>query len=355
MTRIDPCHRLARALLATAALLASAAAWSAKTDIVQLRNGDRLTGEVKQLSYGKLKYDTDNMGTLYIEWDKIVMLKSDRVLQCLELFDGSRLTGKALEPEAREAGVLYLQTGSGVDQQPLPREVQMDQVARIETIYGGSWRERMDGSASIGYSFAQSTGVEVMNLNVSLYSRDRERAWSIDADSQITDDEESPSSKRGSLLGKIERPRREGYFYGSNVEFSTNEELGLDMRSLLGFSLGRYLERTGKQQWRVGVGLAGSAEDYGPDENVASELQIASEIRRYYFDTPQRNLDLDVAVLPSLSDWGRLRVEVSLDLRYEIVKDFFFEISLYESHDNRPAEDAPNNDWSVTTSLGYKF
>lgn len=336
-------------------LLASASAWSAKTDIVQLRNGDRLTGEVKQLRYGQLKYDTDDMGTLYIEWDKIVMLKSDQLLQ-LEFLDGGRLTGKALEPEEREMGILYMETAAGVDQQPLRQEIRMDHVARIETIDTGSWRERVEGNASIGYSFAQSTGVEVLNLNVSLYSRDRERAWSIDADSQITDDADSAASKRASLLGKIERPRREGYFYGSNAELSTNEELGLELRSLLGFSLGRYLVRTGKQQWRVGLGLAGSAEDYGPDDQRGNlEVQIASEIRRYLFDTPQRNLDLDVAVLPSLSDWGRLRVEVSLDLRYEIVKDFFFEISFYESHDNRPAEDAPNNDWSVTTSLGYKF
>ena len=33
-------------------------AWAAKTDIVMLLNGDRITGEVKELAYGQLKFAT---------------------------------------------------------------------------------------------------------------------------------------------------------------------------------------------------------------------------------------------------------------------------------------------------------
>ena len=44
----------------------SATAWAAKTDIVLLKNGDRVTGEVKSLERGKLTLSTDSMGTVYI-------------------------------------------------------------------------------------------------------------------------------------------------------------------------------------------------------------------------------------------------------------------------------------------------
>ncbi len=50
--------------------------WAEKTDIVVLRNGDRITGEVKELKFGKLKYSTDDVGTIFIEWDKVIFLKS---------------------------------------------------------------------------------------------------------------------------------------------------------------------------------------------------------------------------------------------------------------------------------------
>lgn len=355
MARIRSPHELARALVAIAALLGPGAAWAAKTDVLQLRNGDRITGEIKSLAYGQLQYSTDDMGTLYIEWDNIVFLKSSQLLQ-VELLDGARLTGQAVEPESRTAGFLVLQEDPGAQPPPPPRQIRMDEIARIETLETGTWWERVEGSVSVGYSFAQSTGVEVMNFRGSLYSRKEQLAWRIDLDSQITDDEDSPSSKRGSLIGELERHHRERNYLGSNLEFSRNEELGLELRSLLGVSWGRYLSQTQNLRWRAGAGLAGSREDYGPEDMRTSlELQLATEVRLFRFDTPEKDIDLDLAVLPSLSDWGRVRGELSLDLRYEIVKDFFFEISVYESYDNQPAEDASHNDWGVTTSLGYKF
>ena len=48
----------------------------AKTDIVVMSNGDRITGEVKSLSRGLLQYSTNAMGTLQIQWDSIASVTS---------------------------------------------------------------------------------------------------------------------------------------------------------------------------------------------------------------------------------------------------------------------------------------
>ena len=40
---------------------------AAKMDVVELQNGDHITGEVKSLNRGILEFDTDHMGTLCIE------------------------------------------------------------------------------------------------------------------------------------------------------------------------------------------------------------------------------------------------------------------------------------------------
>ena len=45
---------------------AAGSALAAKTDVVTLKNGDRITGEVKRLDRGRLRYSTDDMGTIYI-------------------------------------------------------------------------------------------------------------------------------------------------------------------------------------------------------------------------------------------------------------------------------------------------
>jgi hypothetical protein len=48
-----------------------------KTDVVRLVNGDAITGEVSDLGRGRLEYKTDDAGTIYIEWDRVVSLVAE--------------------------------------------------------------------------------------------------------------------------------------------------------------------------------------------------------------------------------------------------------------------------------------
>ena len=67
-----------------------------KTDVVRLRNGDEITGEIKRLDRGRLEYSTDDMGTVNIEWDEIDALSSVFTFE-VELGSGTRFLGTLLE------------------------------------------------------------------------------------------------------------------------------------------------------------------------------------------------------------------------------------------------------------------
>ena len=56
-----------RTLLAASLLLVAGSAKAEKTDEVVLDTGNTIVGEVKNLVQGKLKYSTDQAGTIYIE------------------------------------------------------------------------------------------------------------------------------------------------------------------------------------------------------------------------------------------------------------------------------------------------
>ena len=75
----------------------------------------------------------------------------------------------------------------------------------------------------------------------------------------------------------------------------------------------------------------------------------------FRLDAPHTNIDATLTILPSLTESGRVRGELDLSLRHELVKDLFFELSVYDSYDNRATEGAPSNDWGMSTSLGYTF
>ncbi len=51
-----------------------------------------------------------------------------------------------------------------------------------------------------------------------------------------------------------------------------------------------------------------------------------------------------------------MRSEFNLRFRWEMVKDFFWQMDYYDSRDNKPStEDASNNDYGISTSLGWSF
>ena len=58
------------ALAACLVLLTALPALSArpKTDVLILKNGDHLTGEVKGLQYARLSFKTDTMETVSVKW-----------------------------------------------------------------------------------------------------------------------------------------------------------------------------------------------------------------------------------------------------------------------------------------------
>jgi len=80
------------ALIATCLVCASPATAAPKTDVLVFLNGDRLTGEVKSLERGRLRFNTDATGTIAIEWDDIASLQSNQNIQ-VESEGGVRYLG----------------------------------------------------------------------------------------------------------------------------------------------------------------------------------------------------------------------------------------------------------------------
>jgi len=339
--------------LALAAALLTVPARAEKTDVVVMANGDRITGEVKQLSYGQLKFKTDHIGTIYIEWDKILSLYTSQVLQ-VETIDGGRYNGRSPEAAAAPATLRLFPIGPRSDGQAI--DLPMETIVRIAYLEQGGFVDRLDGAVSVGYGYTQATGVEQFNFAGNIGTRNSKRKWDIALDANTSSQSEGPSSQRASLALTNERFLPNRYYYESSLNFSQNDELGLDLRSLLAGTAGRYLIQRQGLELRAGAGLAVSREDRSDGTVVDSiELPLTMSFRMFRLDSPKTDITLNLSVLPSLTESGRVRGEAALSARHEIISDLFFELSLYDSYDNRAPEGSSSNDWNVVTSLGYSF
>jgi len=342
----------AASLLLLAALFASPGTASAapKTDVVVLHNGDRLTGEVKSLEHNLLKFSTDTMGTIYIEWDKIASVKSDQYL-LLEGSDGARYYGQLAQGE----GDARLRVRTAPDKPP--EAVKMDAVVRAQPIVGGRAIDRLDGYVSAGLDIAKANDRRSTDFAAGLSTRSKVREWSIDATVNLTDDSSGETSERHTLRANYRQFRRGREFYLGFGSFERNTELDLNLRTLAGAGLGRFFVQSNRAEWGGAIGLAYSHENYTGGETFDSiEAVLGTSFSIYRYDFPETDIAGTLSLLPSLTESGRYRAEADLRAKYEFVDDLYFELKVYGSYDSQPPlADSEQSDYGLTTSLGYSF
>src|ERR1700744_6077368 len=86
-------------LLRLAAWLAIAAWAPGKTDVIVMKNGDRITGEIKRLENAVLVVDLDWVdGSISVNWVKVARLEST-ALFIVKLEDGTLYSARVITPE----------------------------------------------------------------------------------------------------------------------------------------------------------------------------------------------------------------------------------------------------------------
>ncbi|MEO1595592.1 MAG: DUF481 domain-containing protein [Pseudomonadota bacterium] len=321
---------------------------AAYADVVTMRNGDRLSGELKSLERGKLRFDSAATGTIPIEWDEVATLLSGQNVQ-VETADGTRFLGPLTA--AANSGDVVVDTPQGAITLAMTEIVLMTPIERHA-------RDRIDASVTFGYSFAKSTEVQQLNAGFNLEARTEERLYALDADLIVSDSDGVESNQRKSLDFEYTRlwPNRWGT--GAVVRIDRNDELGLDLRTSVGAGGGRYLIQSNAMSLLLSGGIQVSRENVSAGLSDEDSLEGFAGINWDWFryDSPELDLNSNLLVFPNLTDTGRIRAEFDMQFRWELVADLFWEVSVYNSYDSDPVvPDAEKNDYGVITSLGYAF
>ena len=102
----------------------------------------------------------------------------------------------------------------------------------------------------------------------------------------------------------------------------------------------------------------GTREELAGETSDQDTIEALGTVRWdwYRYDAPELDLSTTLQVIPNLTDTGRVRGELDVSLKWEMISDLFWELSYYHSYDSRPAtEGAEKSDYGVVTSVGYDF
>jgi Protein of unknown function, DUF481 len=319
---------------------------AAKTDVVVLVNNDRLTGEVKLLSRNQLQLSTDNLGTVNIEWDKVVAVTTAGQFD-IAMRDGRRMVGRLGPAPPGQIGIV--DAGGGTT-----AVVTVD-IVSLAPIHSGFF-QRIDGSLDLGASYTQSSGVAQAYFDTTATYRQPSFAIGLQGSTSVTRQPDSPDTSRYSLNVGYTRFRANRWLVNAFTLLEGNTDLGFDLRTTGALSIGRYVVRSNRAIVLLGAGgSVGRELPVDGDAVTNIDALVVFNASVFAYDYPKTNIDFTMLMFPGLSDVGRVRVNANGKLKRELLRDFFFAISAYDSYDNRPPSNGSRNDVGFSLSLGWKF
>jgi hypothetical protein len=345
-------RRVSLALTLAAAIvhlaLVSEASTRPKTDVVILKNGDHLTGEIKGLQYARLSFKTDTMETASVKWEEVAHITSEYSFE-LELENGLKYFGSLGTPA--EPGMLSV---VGTERTV---GLTMDQIVSIRPIKQRFWK-RIDGSLSIGLSFTKASDVLRFSFNADASYTERKNIVDLTLSSIITTQSEQDSRENTNLNLRYNRLLEKRWFLSAFTGLQRNDELGIKLRVLGGGGGGRLLVQTNRMILPVLAGFSLNRELAASDgqDSFNAEGLFGFYWNLFIHHTPKTDLSFDFSTYPSLTEKGRVRLDLETRLRREIIKDFFVDLSFYLNYDNKPpSATASTSDYGFVTSVGYSF
>src|SRR5580692_406474 len=167
------CAMTIRVIILCSALLFSGTLFAqANSDVLVMKNGDRFTCEIKELSAGVLSVTLSYVdGTISVQWSQVAHLESNRLF-LVKTESGIVYTGKLSTTGVSDDPPIKIEIA-----EPPGREVEVAQrqIVKLSQTSEGFWH-RFDGAVNTGFLYSKGNQSVQYNLSSQVaYNRER---WS---------------------------------------------------------------------------------------------------------------------------------------------------------------------------------
>jgi hypothetical protein len=325
------------------------------TDVIVMRNGDRLTGTIKALNSGVLYVSLPYaVETMSVDWSKVARLESKQLF-LVRTEDGSVYNGTLNSSEAAADRPIEVHVTETPEKEVKIISTQIVDVTQTSE----KFLQRFTGGLSFGSIY--SKGNETVQYNISglaAYPRPRWGAQ-VGLSSNLSAASGTNTSTRNQLtFSTFHLLRRKNYFYGGFDNFLQSAEQGISNQNAIAGGIGRYLTNTNRNVISVLAGVAWQKTNYSPTVSPIATQKITTaminaDVKLFRFD--KTNLDLNAIVLPALSEAGRVFVSTTASYYIKITGNLNWNVTFYGNWDNRPPSNLSGSDYGTTSGISWTF
>jgi hypothetical protein len=317
-----------------------------QSDSLVLKNNDIMVGEIKSMTNGVLTIETSySKKDFTVEWSGIKSVYS-KTNFLISMQDGKIINGSIRSGEGNK---VYINSFTGEKM-----EATMDDIVYLKGIKSKFWG-RTYAAVDLGLNITKANNQREFSVRSSFgYAGNKWQGdiYYNDLRSKRDSVEETKRTEFG-LSVKYFLPK--GWFLAGSLDFLSNTEQALDLRTTGKIGAGYSLFRTNKMYWSLGAGFSLNNESFTTDKESRSSYEAVAFSALNLFDIGDFSLSNTVFAYRSLTEADRWRVDFSLDTKYDLPLDLYIKLGLTFNYDNQPAIAGNDFDYVLIFSIGWEF
>jgi hypothetical protein len=340
-------------------------------DVIRLKNGNELNGELKSMDRGVLVIETPYSDSDFkIDWSELEYIKTQSVYMIslskekMESLVGSMhkkdsigdRISSTLETDPNNPQRVLINTSYG------KKSINLNQIVYLNS-FSDSFLSRLSASVDVGFTVTKANNLKQFNVSSLLgYESDK---WGANAGLNIVNSVQDDVDRIHRLDANVGfnwyLPK--DFFLATSTTFLENDEMDLDLRTTIKAGLGYFFLHTNSLYWKLEGGVAYNNEKYfinstidppiDPNPRISSEGYISTELN--LFDIGDFNLFTNIAVYPSITESGRVRTDFKFEAKYDLPYDLYLKAGTTLNYDNQPAGEAKELDYVINTGVGWEL
>jgi hypothetical protein len=235
-------------------------------------------------------------------------------------------------------------------------EIYVENITNL-TYFGKTWKSRVTGNLSAGYTYTKSSEIGRLNTDGLIKYNTSKTQSQLQGDMIITQDSVTVVTERANLVLTHDRSFADLWAAVAVLRYQRNLELGLQRRWQEALGIGRRFLINKNQQASTVTGVALNQEiNQEGVQATNTEALLQLNYNFYSFVSPNLTVAFAQSMYVSLSEKNRIRLDGNVTLDYELISDFYVNFQFYHNYDSRsPATGEPNIDYGFVAGLRYKF
>jgi len=345
-------HRILAFFSKTLVVAMLLAGQAANADILVLKNGDRITGDIKRIWDSEISIEPEYSDEFQVDVSAVDHIDSNRDFE-IELDDGTKLVARLAGSDSD--GNQIVKTADKSVSVPLARLFELD-----EPEDDFDWESNVEFSAALNTGNTESSNAK-LRADTTVKFPDHRHIGEITFFREELSDEVGVTRRtKDQELFKYNYNWffRDPWFFSTQLSFERDPIIELEKRVILSAGLGRDIWSTPRRALSVQLGAGAQTEEITvDDEVVTTDSAVLTWSLRYRQDFFGDNMELyhNHTVTTNISGRTNTSYKTTTGLRYEITDLLYANLSVDFDYETDPVEPAVKEDIALLVGLGAEF